>query len=403
MLKRKYYYPREQKYYSVTYFGNGNTAGSAPEDYNSPYRYGDRVTVLDIIKSFIKSGFRFNGWNTEADGSGIGYSANDTFIITADIDLYAQWVPIALNAITVKASPTEGGSVSGSGMYYINDTVEISTTPNQGYNFVQWDDGNQQLSRTIVVRGAATYTAQYAIKPFTVTFDLNGHGSTTPPPQTVSYNGYATKPTNPSDSNYFFDGWYVQGSSIEWDFSNDKVTHDVTLHASWKSDQDQRATVLLNTGKNYPDWNWGEIVQVEGNVVTKISDAPSIDLQNGYYYVGVLRNEEMKLPWARKNRSGSSSAPIARTISPQNISKLYIGEQYRFLAGFQDSRVQIYGVRLIHTDTVNGATITTEEVIPFNSEPFIFSWGSDFTTYELQFTAHQTTQIIILFTQFPTS
>ena len=400
MLKRKYYYPREQKYYSVTYFGNGNTAGSAPEDYNSPYRYGDRVTVLDIVKSFIKTGFRFNGWNTEADGSGISYSANDTFIITTDTSLYAQWVPIALNAIVVNASPTEGGSVSGGGMYYIGDTVEISTTPNQGYNFVQWDDGNQQLSRTIVVRGVATYTAQYVIKQFTVTFDLNGYGSTTPPSQTVSYNGYVTKPSNPSAQGYLFDGWYEQGSSIEWDFSNDKVTHDVTLYASWKSSGDQRATVLLNTGQNSPNWNWGEIVQVDGNVVTKIGDAPSSTTEA--YYAGLIRNQDPKLPTYAKYRNDLVYKPAALSTYIAIEAQLYVGEKYRFIAGFYDPRIQIYGARLIHTDIEGGVETVTEEIIPFNNDQFTFTrWNTNFQVKELQFTVHQRTQIITLFTQFP--
>jgi len=58
---------------SVTYNGNGNTAGTVPVDPSSPYQSGVTVTVLgnagDLTR--INSGgtsYRFTGWNTKADG-----------------------------------------------------------------------------------------------------------------------------------------------------------------------------------------------------------------------------------------------------------------------------------------------------------------------------------------------
>ncbi len=44
-------------------------------------------------KPFSRSGFRFEGWNTEADGSGIAYPDGSQILFTEDTTLYAQWVP----------------------------------------------------------------------------------------------------------------------------------------------------------------------------------------------------------------------------------------------------------------------------------------------------------------------
>lgn len=41
--------------------------------------------------SFVRTGFRFVGWNTVADGTGTPYLPGATFPFTADTTLYAQW------------------------------------------------------------------------------------------------------------------------------------------------------------------------------------------------------------------------------------------------------------------------------------------------------------------------
>ena len=82
--------------YTVTYDGNTNTGGTAPVDANSPYNYNSTVTVLGQ-GTLTKTGYTFAHWNTAANGSGTSYNPTDTFSITADTVLYAQWT---LNAAT---------------------------------------------------------------------------------------------------------------------------------------------------------------------------------------------------------------------------------------------------------------------------------------------------------------
>ena len=74
--------------YTVTYNANGGSGSMT--DSNSPYIAGSTVTVLN--NSFTKSNSIFVEWNTKADGSGISYNPADTFTITEDTVLYAQWV-----------------------------------------------------------------------------------------------------------------------------------------------------------------------------------------------------------------------------------------------------------------------------------------------------------------------
>ncbi|CAM4208927.1 InlB B-repeat-containing protein [Erysipelothrix inopinata] len=75
--------------YTVTYHGNGNTSGVVPTD-NSKYDVNATVTVFDE-NTLVNDGYKFMGWNTKADGSGINYDVASTFNIIEDTNLYAQW------------------------------------------------------------------------------------------------------------------------------------------------------------------------------------------------------------------------------------------------------------------------------------------------------------------------
>ena len=76
------------KTYTVTYDANGGT-GTVPKD-DGEYRLNEEVTVKggDDLK---KDGYEFTGWNTKEDGTGDAYAISDTFEITKDTTLYAQW------------------------------------------------------------------------------------------------------------------------------------------------------------------------------------------------------------------------------------------------------------------------------------------------------------------------
>jgi hypothetical protein len=74
--------------YTVTYKANGGSGTMT--DSNSPYNSGATVTVL--ANTFTRDNYTFDRWNTAANGSGADYDADDTFTITSDATLYAQWI-----------------------------------------------------------------------------------------------------------------------------------------------------------------------------------------------------------------------------------------------------------------------------------------------------------------------
>lgn len=93
---------------TVTYSGNSNTGGTVPVDGGSPCNFGTSVTVLANSGLLAKSGYKFIGWNTSADGSGTSYAANGsaTFVMPeSDVTLYAVW---ELEPEVVNPVPTVG-------------------------------------------------------------------------------------------------------------------------------------------------------------------------------------------------------------------------------------------------------------------------------------------------------
>lgn len=75
--------------FTVKYDANGGT-GTAT-DSSSPYALGSTVTTK-ANNTFTAPGSKtFSKWNTKADGTGTDYAAGATFVIGANVTLYAIW------------------------------------------------------------------------------------------------------------------------------------------------------------------------------------------------------------------------------------------------------------------------------------------------------------------------
>ncbi len=132
----------------VLYGDNGVVTGAGR------YAYGASV----VLSATPNEGYHFVRWS---DGV---VDAIRTIEVNSDIILVAEF---AINVYTVELKAANG-VVYGSGEYEHGAEVEISVTPNEGYQFVGWSDGDINSTRTIVVTSDIVLTAEFVIDVMTV-------------------------------------------------------------------------------------------------------------------------------------------------------------------------------------------------------------------------------------------
>ena len=84
-----------------------------------------------------------------------------TITLTQDTTITAEFEKNTYTISTVSSNP-EWGSTSGDTSAFYLDTVIIVATPNTGYQFTQWSDGNTNNPRTIVLIQDTMYAAEFA-------------------------------------------------------------------------------------------------------------------------------------------------------------------------------------------------------------------------------------------------
>lgn len=100
--------------YGVGYDGNGHEGGDPPVD-PAAYHEGVSATVLGNVGGLIRNGYQFDGWNTQADGSGDSYQEGELLALGAeDVTLYAQWLNVpsgnaGLQSISLRSEEGEIG------------------------------------------------------------------------------------------------------------------------------------------------------------------------------------------------------------------------------------------------------------------------------------------------------
>ncbi|MBQ6726057.1 MAG: hypothetical protein IJQ89_05700, partial [Bacteroidales bacterium] len=64
--------------------------------------------------------------------------------------------------VNVIINPTQAGTPTGNGRHTIGDTVSIGAIANNGYTFVDWNDGVTTNPRDIIVLSDTTFTANFS-------------------------------------------------------------------------------------------------------------------------------------------------------------------------------------------------------------------------------------------------
>ena len=197
--------------YTLTYVDdNGSTPIAAP---GAPTQFNDTELPKSFTSTPVKSGWTFVGWTgTGASGAAVTIPTGTHMNLTYQ----AVWTANAYS-ITFNANGGTNPSIPVAWAGYDMTDLPINTisvTPTRtGYTFNGWTGHGQTnqtapfniTSSTTGVPGNLTYTAQWNLNTYNLTYNLNGGTATNP----ATYN--VTTPTfslnNPTRTGYTFAGW----------------------------------------------------------------------------------------------------------------------------------------------------------------------------------------------------
>ncbi len=145
---------------TIVFNGNGADSGAM----SSQLAYQGEPTVLNE-NTFVKANYLFNGWNTAANGNGVGYGDKDTYTApqtgtAGTITLYAQWIE-------------DTGQGAGYAGRSLQAAFEQAYVYNQG-NY--WDSSRNTYKKGLYVPHKDPNTGEYDGTYFEATVESDYYG-----------------------------------------------------------------------------------------------------------------------------------------------------------------------------------------------------------------------------------
>ena len=101
------------------------------------------------------SGYSFSGWSNGSTANPLTVTLNSNTTITANFQ-------VIVNSYTLTVSAGEGEACQLKvGEYEEGTEVTITATPDEGYSFTSWSDGNNNPQRTVNINGDQNITANF--------------------------------------------------------------------------------------------------------------------------------------------------------------------------------------------------------------------------------------------------
>ena len=260
--------------------GGSGTAVSVPAAYDQTQTLPDNP--------FARAGYAFDGWNTEADGTGTAYAdqaevKNLTDEKDGTVTLYAQW---KINRVKVTFKPENGEEA----VVREGDYATALTAPEcqrTGYLFQGWDPAFTGAFPA----ADTTYTAKWTPIAYRIAFDHNGgEGSMDTLDMTYDVPAVLTKHVF-TRTGYTFTGWKdAEGTSYADQAEVSSLSSEngktITLSAQWQVNR-YRITFDSSGGS--------DVAAIEQDYDTAIA-APEYPTRDGYTFAGWSPALPAKMP-----------------------------------------------------------------------------------------------------------
>ena len=192
--------------YTVSYNANGGTGAPGSQ------KKAQDITLKLSTTTPTRTGYTFNGWNTNNSGTGTNYAAGANYTANANVTLYAKWTA---NKYTVTLNQQSGSGGSSSVQATYGSAMPSATMPTRtGYTFQGYYDATSGGTKYYNADGssaknwdktaAATLYARWTPITYNITYDYAGGQGTNPATYTVETPTFQLAVTR---LGYTFLGW----------------------------------------------------------------------------------------------------------------------------------------------------------------------------------------------------
>ena len=230
--------------YTISVSANPSNGGTVTG--SGQYQQGQSCTVT----ATAATGYTFSRW-TE-NGQQVSTQASYTFTVNGNRNLVAQFQAQSYT-ISVSASPTNGGTVSGGGTYNYGQSCTVHANANSGYTFSNWTESGNVVSTnanyTFTVTGNRTLVANFTALPpntYNINVSANPSAGGTVTGGGSYQQGQSCTVTATANPGYTFLRWTENGSQVNTNASYTfTVNSNRTLVAQF-SQQDYTISVSAN-------------------------------------------------------------------------------------------------------------------------------------------------------------
>ena len=227
------------KWKPVTYTVSYNANGGSGAPGNQTKIYGVDLTLSSTKPT--RTGYSFNGWNTNSSGTGTNYASGGKYTGNANLTLYAKWTPITYT-VTYNANGGSGAPGSQTKTHDVNLTLSSTKPTRTGYTFVNWNTASNGTGTSYASGGTYTGNANLTLyaqwTPNTYTVSYNANGGTGAPGNQTKYHGVSLtlSSTKPTRTGYTFNGWNTSAYGYGTSYAPGGTytgNANLTLYAQW--------------------------------------------------------------------------------------------------------------------------------------------------------------------------
>ena len=260
--------------YDITATANPTEGGTVSGA--GSFSYG----VTCTLTATPATGYHFVNWTK--DGNAVSTDATYSFTV---VEAGAYVANFAVNTydITVLASPTDGGIVTGGSTYNHGATCTLTATANEGYHFVNWLKNNQIVSDnpsySFTVGESATYVAIFQLNSYEITASVNPENTGTVT-GAGTYNHFETcELVATPATGYHFVNWTKDGIEVSTEATYSFTVIGAEAYVANFAINTYDITVVANPTEG------GTVTNADGNYTHGATITLTATANDGYHFV----------------------------------------------------------------------------------------------------------------------